>query len=168
MSNAKRKALKNTGRGPVGKTAVVGLKDRASNQVRAKVVEKTDAETLQGFILENTDPLAKVYTDDSTAYAKLPFNHAAVKHSVSEYVREMVHVNGIESFWSMLKRAHKGTFHKLSPKHLNRYVQEFASKHNIRNLDTLDQMRVTVAGLLGSNLLYRDLISDNGLDSGSR
>ena len=165
MTKTKRGKL--TGRGPTGKTAVVGLKDRPSNRVRAKVIKAADAETLRGFITENTAPSAKVYTDDSPAYSKLPFDHSSVKHSVGEYVRDMAHINGVESFWSMLKRAHKGTFHKLSPKHLNRYVQEFSSKHNIRDLDTLDQMRVTVAGLLGSNLLYRDLISDNGLESGS-
>ena len=76
--------------------------------------------------------------------------------------------NGIESFWSMLKRAHKGTFHKISPKHLDRYVQEFSGKHNVRESGTLAQMRDTVARLVGRNLLYRDLIADNGLSSGAR
>ena len=170
MSNAKRKALANTGRGGTGsgKSAVAGLKDRASNQVRAKVVPDTTAETLQGFIVEHTDTFAKVYTDESTSYKSLPFDHDTVKHSASEYVRGDVHTNGMESFWSMFKRAKKGTFHKLSPKHLNRYVQEFAAKHNIRDLDTLAQMRETVARLIGRNLLYRDLVADNGLPSGAR
>ena len=68
----------------------------------------------------------------------------------------------------MLKRAHTGTFHKLSPKHLNRYVQEFAGKHNIRDSGTLEQMRSVVARLICRNLLYSDLISDNGLPSGAR
>ena len=70
----------------------------------------------------------------------------------------------MESFWSMLKRAHTGTFHKLSPNHLNRYVQEFASKNDIRDSGTLAQMRDTV----GRNLFYRNLIADNGLPSGAR
>ena len=78
-------------------------------------------------------------------------------------------VNGkTESFWSMLKRAHAGTFHKLSPKHLDRYVQEFAGKHNIRNSGTLAQMRDTVVRLVGRNLLYRSLTADNGLPSSVR
>ncbi len=118
MSKAKRKALADTGRGPVGKVAVVGAKDRASNQVTAKVVRNTDAETLQGFVADHTAEGATVYTDDAPVYDSLPFTHATVKHSVAEYVNGMAHVNGIESFWSMLKRAHKGTFHKISPKHL--------------------------------------------------
>ena len=67
----------------------------------------------------------------------------------------------------MLKRAHKGTFHKLSPKHLQRYVTEFAGKHNVRNSDTLAQM-TAAAGLVGKRLLYRDLIAPNGLASGAR
>ena len=66
----------------------------------------------------------------------------------------------IESFWSMLKRAHTGTFHKLSPKHLDRYVQEFAAKNNIRDSGTFVQMRTVVARLVGRNLLYQDLIAD--------
>ena len=91
----------------------------------------------QGFVL-GTVPGASVYTDDSTAYTTLP-DHESVKHSVGEYVRG-IHTNGVESFWATLKRAHKGTFHRISPKHLNRYVQEFAGRHNMRNFDTLVQM----------------------------
>ena len=168
MSNAKRKALADTGRGAVGKTAVVGIRDRATNQVRAKVVERTDKATLQGFVAENTAPGATVYTDEHASYEGMPFHHEAVKHSVSEYVRGMAHTNGVESFWAMLERAHKGTFHKMSPKHLDRYVTEFAGKHNIRDMDTPDQMRNLVERMDGKRIKYRDLIKDNGLDSGAR
>ena len=62
----------------------------------------------------------------------------------------------------MLKRAHKGTFHRLSPKHLQRYVNEFAGWHNIRERDTIDQMTAVVAGLVGRRLMYRDLIRPTG------
>ena len=168
MSNAQRKALADTGRGPVGKTAVAGLKDRATNQVRATVVEKTDAETLQGFVGDHTDKGATVYTDEATAYEGMPFTHETVKHSVSEYVNGQASTNGIESFWSMLKRAHKGVFHKISPKHLDRYVKEFAGKHNIREADTVAQMAHVVAGMVGKRLMRADLVADNGLSSGAR
>ena len=166
MSNAKRKAM--SGRGPVDMTAVVGIKDRESNQVSAKVVEHTDAETLQGFVKQHTALAAMVYTDEATAYKTLPFDHQTVRHSVSEYVKGMAHINGVESFWATLKRAHKGTFHKISPKHLDRYVQEFAGKHNIREDGTLMQMQAVVAGLVGKRLMYHQLIADNGLESGAR
>ena len=166
MSRARREELE--GRGPVGMTAVAGLRDRSTNRVAATVVRSTDAETLQGFVTENTEPDATIYTDESAAYRGLPRAHETVRHSAGEYIRGQASINGMESFWSMLKRAHKGTFHKISPKHLNRYVKEFAGRHNIRELGTLAQMRNTVARLIGRNLLYRNLVADNGLSSGAR
>ena len=168
MSNARRKELAGTGRGAVGKTAVVGAKDGATKQVAAKVVERTDASTLQGFVINHAAPGATVYSDDSSAYESLRFDHDTVKHSLSEYVRGDVHTNGIESLWSMLKRAHKGTFHKMSPKHLDRYVQEFASRHNLRDEDTIDIMTSIATGMRGKRLRYRELIAPNGLSSGAR
>ena len=168
MSNARRKELADTGRGAVGKTAVVGVKDRATKQVRAKVVEFTDKPTLQRFVYEHTRPGATVYTDEAAAYEGMHFHHETVKHSVSEYVRGMAHVNGLESFWALLKRAHQGTFHKLSPKHLDRYIQEFAGKNNIRESGTRDQMHGVVVRLMGRDLPYRKLTADNGLPSGAR
>ena len=165
MSNAKRKALAGTGRGAVGKTAVVGMKDRDTNQVRAEVVTETASETLQDFVEENTEKDAMIYTDDAAAYKDVEQEHEAVRHSVSEYFKDVAHTNGIESFWAMLKRAHGGTFHKISPKHLQRYVSEFAGKHNIRESDTLFQMRDTVALLVGQRLLWRRLVADNGLSN---
>jgi len=158
MSNSKREEL--TGRGPVGKTAVVGAKDRESNRVAAKVVASTDKDTLQGFVKDRAAEGATVYTDDAAAYESLPFDHEAVKHSVAEYVRGQAHTNGIESFWAVLKRAHNGTFHQLSAKHLQRYVNEFSARHNIRDQDTWDQMTAIVAGVVGKRLMYHDLIAN--------
>ena len=169
MSNAKRKALADTGRGAVGKTAAVGVKDRVTKQVRAKVVEETDDKpTLQGFVVEHAAPGPTVYSDEAKAYQDLPYYHEAVKHSVAEYVRGQAHTNSVESFWSMFKRAHMGTFHKISPMHLNRYGQEFAGKHNFRERDIIDIMHQVVARLVGKRLMYKDLIADNGLPSGAR
>ena len=166
MSNAKRATLE--GRGAVGKTTIAGAKDRATGRVSASVVAGTDKATLQGFVADHAAPGATVYTDEAAAYKGMPFTHEAVKHSVAEYVRDQAHTNGIESFWAMLKRAHTGTFHKMSPKHLDRYIRQFAGKHNFRELDTLDIMRHVVAGLIGRRLMYLKLIADNGLESGAR
>ena len=166
MPKAKRKAME--GRGAVGKMAVAGARDRATGKVSAAVVEGTDARTLQGFVEDHATPDATVYTDDHGAYRGMDREHEAVKHSVGEYVRGMAHTNGIESFWSMLKRGYVGTFHKISPKHLDRYVSEFAGRHNVREADTIDQMTAVVAAMTGKRLLYRDLIADNGLASGAR
>ncbi len=168
MSNKQRKALKNTGRGPVGKSAIIGAKDRKTNKVAAKTIERTDTETLHGFVADHAALNASVYTDDAASYQGLPFDHETVTHSLSEYVRGDVHTNGIESLWSMFKRAHKGTFHKLSPKHLDRYVQEFAARHNLREEDTIDIMAAVASGAIGKRLRYRELIADNGLSNGAR
>ena len=144
-----------------GKTAVVGARDRATGKIVAQVVGRTDKATLQGFVRGHTAENAKVYTDGSTAYDGLP-NREAVYQSVGEYVRDQVHTNGVESFWSTLKRAHKGVFHRLSAKHLQRYVAEFAGRHNIRDWDTVDQMTHLAAAMVGNRLRYRDLIAPNG------
>ena len=148
------------GRGTVGKTAVVGAKDHKTNKIKAAVVKATDAKTLQGFVIATALAGATVYTDDAAAYKGLPFDHASVRHSVGEYVDGMAHTNGIESFWSMLKRAHKGVYHKISAKHLQRYVDEFSGRHGIRELGTLDQMQSVVAGMVGKRLMYQDLVAD--------
>ena len=168
MSNAQRKKLAGTGRGTAHKIAVVGMKDRVTKNVRAKVIESPNKATLQGFVVENAAPGATVYTDELSAYEGIPFNHEVVKHGISQFVKGMAHTNGAESFWSMLKRAHMGTYHKLSPKHLNRYVQQFAGKQNFREKDTLAQMSSVATGMVGKCLTYRDLIRDNGLSSGAR
>lgn len=123
MSNAKRKAL--TGRGSVGKTAVIGAKDRATNSVAAEVLESTDSDTLERFVVDHANAGATVYADDAPAYDNIPFEHATVKHSVAEFVRDQAHTNGIESFWSVPKCGHKGIYHKMSVKHLHRYVNEY-------------------------------------------
>ena len=161
--HAKKKL--HAGRGGVGKTIVAGAKDRATNRVSARIVESADAKTLTKFVKEHAAPDAAVYTDEATAYNNIPFDHASVVHSRGQYAEyvedsdEIVHTNGIESFWSMFKRAHKGTYHKMSPKHLQRYVNEFAGRHNIREQDTIKQMANVVASSVGKRLMYRDLIA---------
>ena len=147
------------GRGPAGKTAVVGMKDRPTGKVAAQVLPDSRRETVQRFVAEHSKPGAKIYTDEGGAYYGLP-NRESVQHGVGEWVRDMAHTNGVESFWSMFKRAHKGVYHQLSAKHLQRYVAEFSGRHNIRELDTLEQMEHVVAGLVGRRLMYRDLVAD--------
>ncbi|MXX88584.1 MAG: IS1595 family transposase [Boseongicola sp. SB0677_bin_26] len=170
QSNAKRKARKEAGvgSGTTDMTIVLGAKCRESNEVRAEVVDARDKVTLQGFIADHAATDAKVYTDDHGAYAGMPFDHETVNHSAAEYVRDMAHTNGIESFWAVLKRAHKGVYHKFSVKHLQRYVTDFAGRHNVRTKDTLTQMEFIVAGMVGKRLTYKALKADNGLASGAR
>lgn len=145
------------GRGSVGKSVVVGIKDRPTKRITAKVVKQTNQPTLQGFVNETAKTTATKYTDDHRAYRGLQ-NHVTVKHSVSEYVNGQAHTNGIESFWALLKRGYHGTFHHMSLSHLHRYVQEFAGRHNLRSHDTLEQMQDVFAGLIGRRLMYKELV----------
>ena len=147
----------NAGRGTVGKTAVVGMKERESGNVKAEVVEATDKPTIQSFVRSNTDSDATLYTDEASAYVGINRKHESVKHSVGEYVRGMAHTNGVESFWASLKRGYQGTYHHMSEKHLGRYINEFAGRHNDRPLDTEDQIVNIIAGMDGKRLRYKDL-----------
>ena len=147
------------GRGTVGKTAVVGAKDRKTNQVTTAAVMSTDAPTLQGFVESVTEPTAQVYTDEAAAYNGLNRSHETVRHSAREYVHGMAHTNGIESHWAMLKRGYVGVYHQMSVKHLPRYVAEFQGRHNSRSLDTAEQMSIMARGADGKQLRYADLIA---------
>ncbi len=151
----KRKA----GRGTVGKAIVVGAKDRNTNQISAKVTPSIDQKTLHGFVKDHAAKNATVYTDDLKSYRNLPYPHEVVCHSAKEYVNGQAHTNGIESFWALLKRGYHGTYHYMSEKHLNRYVNEFSGRHNAREFDTLDQMARIANGMNRKQLTYRELIA---------
>ena len=170
MSNSKRAELADTGRGAVGKEAIVGVKDRETKRVAVRHVQNTDGPHVAGFVAENVAPGATVYTDESGVYNILDawYSHESVNHSVREFVKGMAHTNGIESFWAMMKRGIIGTYHKLSPKHLHRYTAEFAGRHNLRERDTITQMGELAFGMAGKRLTYASLIADNGLASGAR
>ena len=150
------------GRGAVGKTPVVGVKDRATKRVTARPVMNTTARTLTRFVSAAAEPGTTVYTDDYRAYrrlASLGYAHQTVGHTLGRYVDGDVHTNGIESLWSMFKRGYVGTYHQMSEAHLHRYVNEFTGRHNIRPLDTAEQMGRVVAGFDRKRLPYAELIA---------
>ena len=146
------------GGGGVGKTVVAGVKNRETNEVRARVVPNTGKATLQGFVGDHARPEAEKYTDENVAYQGLP-NHSTCQHSVGKWVDGKAHTNGLESFWAMMKRGYHGTYHRMSPKHLPRYVTEFEGRHNQRPQDTIHQMRGMVRGANFKRLRYRDLVA---------
>lgn len=141
-----------------GKVIVAGAKERESGEVRAGVVRSTSKVQLQGFVRDHVETGSVLYTDQNPSYIGLrDYEHESVNHSVSEYVRGQAHTNGIESFWAILKRGYYGTYHKMSPKHLHRYINEFAGRHNARTMDTLDQLSSITLGLIGKYLPYKVL-----------
>ena len=158
MNASRRKKFK--GRGPyANKIAVAGIKDRQSGQVRIEVIGTVTGDVMRAFVGRHRYPGRPLYTDESSAYDGLD-DHFAVKHSVREYVRGQIHTNGIESFWSMLKRGIIGTYHRMSPEHLARYATEFEARHNSRPFDTIDQLRMMIRSADGRVLPYRDLIKN--------
>lgn len=149
--------------GLVGKTAVHGMLDRHYRQVRASVVPDVKRETLQSAILANVTPFAKVYTDEHFGYDNLSKNfvHKVVNHS-REYVRGNVHTQGIENFWSLLKRTLRGTYVAVEPFHLNHYLDEQVFRYNNRatkdnKLTDTDRFALLMTQVAGKRLTYAEL-----------
>jgi transposase-like protein len=139
------------------KETVVGILER-DGEIRVAHIEKHEA---LAMVYQHVDEDAIVMTDAAVVYKRLgkDFEHHAVNHSIGEYVRGQAHTNGIESFWATLKRGYKGTYHKMSAKHLSRYITEFAGRHNVRDHDTLIQMEMLARGFENKRLRYQDLIA---------
>ncbi len=123
----------------------------------------TSRQELEPFAEERVAPDADIYTDDHGAYQRRP-NRYTVRHSVGEYVNDQAHVNGMESFWGMMKRGYHGTYHRMSPAHLQRYVNEFTGRHNQRDCDTELQMRMMAQGMVGRRLPYKRLTAGRRRD----
>lgn len=147
------------GRGTVGKTAVVGIRSE-TGEVHAEVVTDTKAPTLQAFVVQHANPGATVVTDTHGGYVGLEragYTHIRVNHSAGQYVNDMAHTNGIESFWSLLKRGYIGVYHYMSAKHLDRYVNEFAFRHNTAQVGTMGFIEQTASRMIGKRLTYKGL-----------
>lgn len=149
------------GRGAVGKTAVMGLRQRIGQTI-AFPVENADKATLQGAVLEHVEVGLQVMTDEASAYEGMDglfFYHATVNHSAGEYSRSGVHTNGIESVWSLLQRGIYGTWHHISPKHVARYVNEVTFRLNAGNVarHTLERLDSFILAVDGQRLTWERL-----------
>jgi transposase-like protein len=146
------------------KIPVMGLLDREAREVRARVIPKVNREVLQNEILKNVGKGSRILTDENHAYRSLParkFVHEAVNH-VKEYVRGDVHTNGLENFWSLLKRGLKGTYIAVEPFHLDRYLDEQIFRYNNRPtkenpLDDRDRFMLAVSQIWGKRITYAEL-----------
>jgi transposase-like protein len=150
------------GRGTVGKTAVLGMRERGG-RTKTKVIANTDAQTIQDMIVQNVEVGSTLHTDESGAYTDIGalfFSHETVNHSQKEFVRDGVTTNGIESVFAVFKRGLIGVYHHASSKHLGRYVDEFSFRLNDGNVarHTLDRLDSFVDGAAGKRLTYKALI----------
>jgi transposase-like protein len=150
------------GRGTVGRTAVLGMRERGGRSV-ATPIESTDKETIQSAIHQHVEVGSTLHTDEAGAYVGIGdsgFTHDSVNHSAGEFVRDDVTTNGIESVFAVLKRGLIGVYHHASPKHLGRYVDEFSFRLNecyVKN-HTLTRLDSFVDGVAGKRLTYMALI----------
>lgn len=149
------------GRGSVGKTAVVGLRERGGRTI-AFPIENTDKEALQGAVLNNVEIGSQVMTDEASGYQGMDglfYSHETVNHGAGEYSRDGVCTNGIESVWALLKRGVYGTWHHISAKHVARYVNEVTFRLNAGNVanHTLDRLDSFISAVDGQRLTYKRL-----------
>ena len=157
-SNKHHSKKLNQGRGSVGKLVVIGAKQR-DGRVIVNHINDTSSFNLQGFIEKNVQKSSDVFTDEFRSYkGLLGFNHEVVNHSRKEYVKGRVHTNSIESFWSILKRGYYGIYHYMSPKHLKRYIHEFAFRYNSLKGGVLNFIDETIGMMIGMKLEYCELI----------
>lgn len=151
------------GRGAVGKTAVLGMRERGG-RTKAGVVANTTANTLQRAVHNHVEVGSTLHTDEHGAYVGLDglfYTHESINHGSGEYVRDDVHTNGIESVWAVMKRGIHGVYHHASPKHLDRYVSEFTFRLNDGKVQrhTLDRLASLLFAATGPRLTYKDLIA---------
>lgn len=185
-SNAKRAEYRRKTEGKSGGTGdesiVIGMFDRDTGRVIAKVLDDGKGETLREWVLKHTVDNCIVITDGDTRYkplANMNRRHFHVVHKKSEYVKQQLYVEGdlldelevttnrIENFWGFVKSSIRGTFHKWSKKHMQRYFDHICGIRNIRDMDTWAQMCYVAERLIGRRLTYEELIEDNGRESGA-
>jgi transposase-like protein len=160
--HASKRAVKITGTGGKDKTAVMGILERGG-RVRTKVVENTKKKTLQAKIREHVLAGSAIFTDALKSYEGLDeFQHEVIDHAV-EYVRGEVHTNGMENFWSLLKRALKGTYVSVEPFHLFRHLDEQVFRYNNRKgMKDADRFSLAVSNITGKRLTWNQVTGEEG------
>jgi transposase-like protein len=165
MHKGKRAAKIKGATGAVGKVAVMGLLERhgpdGHSRVTTKIVPNIRRSTLAPHVREHVEPGSDVFSDALSSYNDLgrDYAHQVIDHAES-YVRGKVHTNGLENFWSLLKRAIKGTYVSVEPFHLFRYLDEQAFRYNARKTDDGSRFCRVLAAIVGKRLTYRSLIGD--------
>jgi len=157
MHRGKRKAK---GRGAVGKAVVMGLLER-HGEVRTQVVSDITSRTLRPEVAKHVEPGATIYTDELASYKGLDreYAHMVINHAEA-YAKGHVHTNGMENFWSLLKRGIKGTYVSVEPFHLFRYLDEEAFRFNTRKDNDAGRFLRVACQITGKRLQYKHLIGE--------
>jgi transposase-like protein len=165
VGSARRRKLDPRGIG--GKTEVLGLLDR-KGEVRATVVPNRKRAVLQGEINKHVEPGSAIYTDDFMSYVGLPdhFAHSVVDHA-ERYVHGKVHTNGLENFWSLVKRGLKGTYISVEPFHLFRHLDEQTWRYNNRAtkdnpMNDGDRFKLAMSQIVGKRLTFAEVTGKVG------
>ena len=159
--HADKRAEKITGTGGKDKAAVMGILERGpktiGSKVRVKVIDNTKKKTLQSEIREHVLAGSAIFTDALQSYNGLDeFQHEVIDHAVA-YVDGEIHTNGLENFWSLLKRGLKGTYVSVEPFHLFRYLDEQTFRFNNRKLDDGQRFDIAVRRIVGKRLTWNQL-----------
>ena len=152
------------GRGGVGKTAVIAGRERESGRVKAEVRDTVTGRNANGFTSRHVQVGSTIHTDESAIYNRvggLLYKHERINHSAGEYVRGDVTTNGIESVFALLKRGLHGVYHHASPKHLHRYVGEFAFRLGDGDVShhTMQRLERLFSAAIGRRITYAELIA---------
>lgn len=167
--HAHKRAKRITGSAANDKVAVMGLLERTNGDVPSRVYARTirdaNAKVLQAAVRAHVEPGSLLMTDSLLSYRGLSrdYLHGYVNHA-NEYVRGIIHTNGIENFWSLLKRTIKGTYVSVDPLHMDRYLGEQSFRFNARKDNDLGRFRAVLGSVAGKRLTYKDL-TDHGLSA---
>jgi len=167
MSKSRRKEMAGSGGGRRNKTVVIGVLDRDANKVRTEIIPFAGRDYMQKMVRKNVKFGSTIFTDEHIGYHGLAnrYTHEAVNHMV-EYVRGRVHTQGIENFWSLLKRQLHGTYIAVEPFHLHRYCDEQVFRYENRNtkqrpMNDADRFRLALSQVAHKRLTYAELTGKN-------
>ena len=148
-------------RWPEGKIAVIGFKeDGIGGKVVAFPIWRAGNEDIEAAVLDFINPGSIIYSDSHPAYNRLTqfgYHHGTVNHHIGQYVDNMISTNGIESFWAVLRGAYRGTYHYMSWRHLHRYINECAARHNIGHGNGFETIGVVLERSVGRRLTHKRL-----------
>jgi transposase-like protein len=162
VNKSEKKQAEQKIKGVKAKTPVVGIM-QTGGKIITHVVKNANQETTTPLLLNSVDKNAILVTDSSSIYTTVGKNfkkHVVVSHSTGVFVKRGFHINGLENYWSMLKRGVYGIYHQVSPKHLHRYCDEFAYRYNSRRIPDNLRFEISLAKL-GGRLKYAELIANH-------